>query len=304
MTACRSRRSKPSRATSGVLWIGDPGRAARRSVRGARRHRLRAHLDGPGTRACRSSAPKQDADSVTKRAVSLALDGRTNRLGRIVAPMGVRYVALPSRNGPDGPRGAVIPGLRRAPRRPARPRAAPGAVGTRALREHGVVPGRRRRATEHRGSDGRRRTDPRGADRRPRGLGEAAHGPSDRGRGAARAGVRRPLARHRVRQQSTSREELRVGQPVRAGGGHGRRRLHQSAQHHADGARAGCAVAGRAHRRVARPAQAGAARPRSRPGARGSAAATRAAQLRREARAEERDRVRREELDDDFWSRV
>jgi hypothetical protein len=56
-------------------------------------------------------APKQDADAVAKRAVALALDGRTNRLGRIVAPMGVRYIAAPRRNGPDGPRGTAIPGL-------------------------------------------------------------------------------------------------------------------------------------------------------------------------------------------------
>jgi len=69
-------------------------------------------VDGPGDARSLVRAPKQDADAVAKRAVSLALDGRTNRLGRIVAPMGVRYIATPSRNGPDGPRGAVIPGLR------------------------------------------------------------------------------------------------------------------------------------------------------------------------------------------------
>jgi hypothetical protein len=69
-------------------------------------------VDGPGDARSLVRAPKQDADAIAKRAVALALDGRTNRLGRIVAPMGVRYIAAPSRNGPDGPRGAVIPGLR------------------------------------------------------------------------------------------------------------------------------------------------------------------------------------------------
>ena len=95
-----------------ILWIGDP------SVLPTDPFEVRDGIgyaftvDGPGDARSLLRAPTQDADAVAKRAVSLALDGRTNRLGRIVAPMGVRYIAAPSRNGPGGPSGTVIPGLR------------------------------------------------------------------------------------------------------------------------------------------------------------------------------------------------
>jgi hypothetical protein len=95
-----------------ILWIGDPAVLPTDpfDVRDGIGYALT--VDGPGDARSLLRAPEQDADAVTKRAVSLALDGRTNRLGRIIAPMGVRYLAVPSRNGPDGPRGTVIPGLR------------------------------------------------------------------------------------------------------------------------------------------------------------------------------------------------
>jgi GT2 family glycosyltransferase len=95
-----------------ILWIGDPAVLPTDlfDVRDGIGYALT--VNGPGDARALLRAPKQDADAVAKRAVSLALDGRTNRLGRIVAPMGVRYIAAPTRNGPGGPSGTPIPGLR------------------------------------------------------------------------------------------------------------------------------------------------------------------------------------------------
>jgi hypothetical protein len=47
-------------------------------------------------------APKAGADAVVRDAIGLSTSGRTNRLGRLLAPMGVRYVAIPVTNGPGG----------------------------------------------------------------------------------------------------------------------------------------------------------------------------------------------------------
>lgn len=94
-----------------ILWIGDPAVLPTDpfEVRDGIGYALT--FNGAGNAGEIVRAPKQDADAVVKRAVSLALDGRTNRLGRLVAPMGVRYVAAPLRNGPGGPRGVPIVGL-------------------------------------------------------------------------------------------------------------------------------------------------------------------------------------------------
>jgi len=95
-----------------ILWIGDPAVLPTDPFEVRDGIGYAFTVEGPGDARSLLRAPKQDADAVAERAVALALDGRTNRLGRIVGPMGVRYIAAPSRNGPDGPRGAVIPGLR------------------------------------------------------------------------------------------------------------------------------------------------------------------------------------------------
>jgi hypothetical protein len=95
-----------------ILWIGDPAVLPTDPFEVRDGIGYAFTVDGPGDARSLLRAPKQDADAVAKRAVALTLDGRTNRLGRIVAPMGVRYIAAPSRNGPDGPRGTAIPGLR------------------------------------------------------------------------------------------------------------------------------------------------------------------------------------------------
>jgi hypothetical protein len=46
---------------------------------------------------------------VLDRALVLATSGRTNRLGRMLAPMGVRYVVVPSTQGNDGGARAAAP---------------------------------------------------------------------------------------------------------------------------------------------------------------------------------------------------
>jgi hypothetical protein len=62
--------------------------------------------DGPGDARELWRAPAGPADRLVGDAVELASTGRTERLGHLVAPMSVRYVAMPSRVGPGAPRQA------------------------------------------------------------------------------------------------------------------------------------------------------------------------------------------------------
>jgi GT2 family glycosyltransferase len=54
-------------------------------------------------------APEHDADAVLADAIRLAESGLTNRLGRMLAPMGVHYVVLPNGQGKDGGAQAPVP---------------------------------------------------------------------------------------------------------------------------------------------------------------------------------------------------
>lgn len=94
-----------------ILWIGDPAVLPTDpfAVRPGVAYALTRNGPGRATELWR--APGQDADAVARAAVALTLDGRTNRLGRLVAPMGVRYIAAPVRNGPGGPERRGVPGL-------------------------------------------------------------------------------------------------------------------------------------------------------------------------------------------------
>jgi len=94
-----------------ILWVGDPAVLPTDpfEVRDGIAYTLTA--DGAGDAREIVRAPRQASDAVVVDSVQLALSGRTNRLGRLVAPMGVRYVAAPVRNGPDGPTGRRIGGL-------------------------------------------------------------------------------------------------------------------------------------------------------------------------------------------------
>ena len=109
-----SRRSSQGRVPHALG--GRPSGAAARSGGAARRHRLRAHPQRSWRRhravaARRSTTPTTCVD----RALVLAASGRTNRLGRMLAPMGVRYVVVPSTQGRDGGAAGDAPvALRRA----------------------------------------------------------------------------------------------------------------------------------------------------------------------------------------------
>ncbi len=71
--------------------------------------------NGPGGAGELLRAPLHDADRVVGDAITLAEDGRTNRLGRLLAPAGVRFVAAPSTQGPDADaRVPLTPQLRHA----------------------------------------------------------------------------------------------------------------------------------------------------------------------------------------------
>ena len=95
-----------------VLWIGDPAVLPTDpfAVRAGIGYTLT--LDGGGDAREIVRAPAGPGDEALREAVELAIDGRSNRLGRLIGPMGVRYVALPSRNGPGGLSARPIPGLR------------------------------------------------------------------------------------------------------------------------------------------------------------------------------------------------
>ncbi|HEX6310957.1 MAG TPA: glycosyltransferase family 2 protein [Acidimicrobiia bacterium] len=93
-------RAEESEGGFRVLWVGDsqvlpldpvitPGGVGYVLTR-----------DGPGDALGLYPAPEQDADRVVASAVDLVGDQRTSRIGHLVAPMGVRYVAMPSRSGP------------------------------------------------------------------------------------------------------------------------------------------------------------------------------------------------------------
>jgi hypothetical protein len=56
-------------------------------------------------------APVTSADAVIGRAITVSRAGETTRMGRLLAPAGVRYVVVPFRNGPDGARGRRVPAV-------------------------------------------------------------------------------------------------------------------------------------------------------------------------------------------------
>jgi hypothetical protein len=98
-----------------MLWAGDPTELPLDPVvlRDGTGYVLTRN--GPGDVTEQWRAPEHDADLVLDRALGLAESGRTDRLGRMLAPMGVRYVVVPSTQGPDGGAAADAPvGLRRA----------------------------------------------------------------------------------------------------------------------------------------------------------------------------------------------
>jgi GT2 family glycosyltransferase len=87
-----------------VLWLGDPSLLPTDAhvVDGVGYGLTR---DGVGDARSLWAPPRGDAERVLAEAVALARDGRTVRLGHLLAPASVRYVALVGRAAPEsGPR--------------------------------------------------------------------------------------------------------------------------------------------------------------------------------------------------------
>ena len=97
-----------------MLWVGDPSVLPLDPVvlRDGTGYTLTRN--GPGDVTEQWRAPEHSADHVVDRAVGLATAGLTNRLGRMLAPMGVRYVVVPSTQGSDGGATAPVPSAVRA----------------------------------------------------------------------------------------------------------------------------------------------------------------------------------------------
>ena len=92
-----------------MLWVGDPSVLPLDPVvlRDGTGYTLTRN--GPGDVTEQWRAPEHDADHVLDRAVSLAAAGLTHRVGQMLAPMGVRYVVVPSTQGTDGGATAPVP---------------------------------------------------------------------------------------------------------------------------------------------------------------------------------------------------
>lgn len=90
------RRTEPFR----VLWVGDPEVLPLSGWRIGDRLAYATTDDGLPTVADRWSAPATDPTPLLRRGLSLASDRDTVRLGRLLAPMGVRYVVVPLQKAP------------------------------------------------------------------------------------------------------------------------------------------------------------------------------------------------------------
>jgi len=104
-----------SRGEFRMLWVGDPAILPLDPVvlRDGTGYTLTRN--GPGNVTEQWRAPEHSADHVIDRALGLADAGLTNRLGAMLAPMGVRYVVVPSTQGKGGGAAPAIPdAVRRA----------------------------------------------------------------------------------------------------------------------------------------------------------------------------------------------
>lgn len=83
-----------------VLWVGDPSVLPLDPFVASDGTGYTLTRNGPGDAVELWRAPAHDADDLVGDALGLVSARRTERLGHLVAPMNVRYVALPSRSGP------------------------------------------------------------------------------------------------------------------------------------------------------------------------------------------------------------
>ncbi len=204
-----------------MLWLGDPSVLPLDPVVLPDGTGYTLTRNGPGDSTELLRAPQDDADrAVVDRAIELARDGRTNRLGRLLAPTGVRYVVLPTTQGPGGGSArAPLPGWRRALDGQldlARLETGSGLV----LYENlAWIPlrARRSRAGRRPGAGRAARSDARRSRRRPLLRRAAADRRSRRaGRGAVGRGVRHRLGSNRVRppENAPTLPRVRMGERV------------------------------------------------------------------------------------------
>ncbi len=98
-----------------MLWLGDPTVLPLEPVVLDDGVGYTLTRNGSGNVLQQWRAPEHDADQVLDDAIGLAEAGLTNRLGRMLAPMGIRYVVLPNGQGKDGGAHARVPAaIRRA----------------------------------------------------------------------------------------------------------------------------------------------------------------------------------------------
>jgi GT2 family glycosyltransferase len=97
-----------------ILWIGDPNVLPLDPVKLDDQVSWVLTRNGAGDARELWRAPVTSADDVIDRAVTVARSGKTTRIGRLLAPAGVRYVVVPTLNGPGGVRGRRVPSIARA----------------------------------------------------------------------------------------------------------------------------------------------------------------------------------------------
>ncbi|HUF84232.1 MAG TPA: glycosyltransferase family 2 protein, partial [Acidimicrobiia bacterium] len=90
-----------------VLWVGDPAVLPFDPAVAGGGVGYVLTRDGPGNGRELFRAPERRADRLVGDAIDLVADDRTNRLGHLLAPMAVRYIAVPAR---AGPRAEVVGG--------------------------------------------------------------------------------------------------------------------------------------------------------------------------------------------------
>ncbi len=104
-------KNQPTPGGFRVLWLGSPASLPvdAKTTEGISYGLTR---DGAGDARALWAAPEQDADRMLGRALVIARSGDTSRLGHLLAPVGIRYVAVIGRLAPGhGPRTPVDPAL-------------------------------------------------------------------------------------------------------------------------------------------------------------------------------------------------
>lgn len=94
-----------------ILWVGDPEVLPFEPFLSGDDFGWTMTRNGPGDFRQYLRAPETPTDRVVTRAINAAVSNDTARLGHLLAPSGIRYVALPSINGLGGTAGKPQPAL-------------------------------------------------------------------------------------------------------------------------------------------------------------------------------------------------